>query len=277
MTQPPDARRFKAGFPVFFRYASAALSTALFMPLCLIGLSWVVPAAAQKLTDPQDREKYGRCIQLTKSNPDAAFEMALAWQDFGGGEPAGHCVAAALMGLRIYDEAARRFEALAQESRSEAAVRAGIFAHAAQAWLMDGNPRRAESVLDGALSLSPDDPALLIDRAVVRAERKNLAKAIEDLNAAINLDSQRAEAYVYRASARRQLKQYEAAEADADKALRIDPRNIEGMLERGMLRRMRGDDAGARADWVKILQIQPNSAAADSARNYLEKMDVKKK
>ncbi|MEX2449870.1 MAG: tetratricopeptide repeat protein [Rhodospirillales bacterium] len=269
-TQSPDAPKRKTGLA-----AGRGFSRFVF-PLMAVMAMLGGPAAAQHPPDQHNQEKYSLCMALSKSNPDAAFDMALAWQDFGGGEPAGHCVAAALVGLEIYDEAARRFEALAQASRAEPAIRAGIFAHAAQAWLLDGNLKRAESILDGALKLQPADPGLLTDRAVVRAERKNFPKAIEDLDAAIKLDPERAEAYVYRASARRQLEQLEAAEADSNRALRLDPGHLGGLLERGILRRLRGDAAGARADWLKILELASDSAAAQSARGNLEQMDVKK-
>lgn len=40
--------------------------------------------------------------------------------------------------------------------------------------------------------------------------------------------------------------------------------------------RLAGDDAGARADWLALLDRAPNSAAAQAARNNLERLDVKK-
>ena len=136
-------------------------------------------ASAQKLADPKQHLKYQRCIQLSKSDPDAAFDMAIAWQDFGGGDAASHCVAAALIGLKIYNESALRFETLAQSSKNEAAVRANILSQAAQAWLLDGNLNRAESVLNAALAIQTNDPNLLVDRAVVYADMKKYAEAIQ--------------------------------------------------------------------------------------------------
>jgi hypothetical protein len=59
------------------------------------------PAFGQKRVDPKQHLKYQQCLLLTKTDPDAAFDMALAWQDLGGGDAAGHCVAAALVGLDL--------------------------------------------------------------------------------------------------------------------------------------------------------------------------------
>jgi len=233
-------------------------------------------AAAQKLYHSKQHHKYQRCIALSKSNPDAAFDMALAWHDFGGGEAAGHCIATALMGLKIYNEAAYRLETLAQSSKAEADVRAGMLAQAAQAWLLDGNLGRAEFVLTTAIGLQPNDPSLYIDRAAVFADQKNYTAAIKDLNHAIKLDSTLADSYVFRASAHRRLKKFDAAKADIEQALRLDPGHIAGLLERGILRILKGDTQGARADWLEILKRAPGSPAAESAQNNLEKMDVKK-
>ena len=263
--------------PLILSGLRAALWVALLVALLVALWGTVIDAAmAQQPADPKQSLKYQRCILLSKSNPDSAFDMALTWKDFGGGEAASHCVATALIGLKIYNEAALRLESLAQSSKAKIDVRAGMLSQAAQAWLLDGNFRRAESVLNSALALQPDDANLWIDRAVVRAELKNYADVIKDLTRAIKLDPTQAESYVFRASAHRHLKKFTAAKSDAEQALRLDANHLAGLLERGILRRLEGDNAGARADWLGILKRAPNSPAAHSAQTNLEKMDVKK-
>ena len=234
------------------------------------------PAFGQKRVDPKQHLKYQRCLLLTKTDPDAAFDMALAWQDLGGGDAAGHCVAAALVGLKIYSEAALRFEKLAQSSRNDAPVRAGILSQAAQAWLLDNNPERAESVLNAAILLQPTDARLHVDRAVAYADMKKNAAAIKDLSLAIKHDATLAEGYVFRASAFRRLKKFSAAKSDIEQALRLDPKHAAGLLERGILHRLKGNKAGARQDWLNILKLAPGTPAARSAQSNLENMDVKK-
>ncbi len=234
-------------------------------------------SAAAATPEADNQKKYAACMDKARDNPEQAFETATAWRGLGGGDAAEHCAAAALIGLGQYAAAATRLEALAGRSRQGAQVKAGLLAHAAQAWLLDGKSQRAEGVLTAALKLTPDDPALLVDRAEAKAGQKNYNGAVDDLTQAIRRDNLRADAFVFRATAYRFLDMLELARSDADHALTLDPNHLEGHLERGILRRLAGDTDGARQDWMTILRLGPTSPAADSARANLEAMDVKKK
>ncbi|MBI1986571.1 MAG: hypothetical protein HYS64_07910, partial [Rhodospirillales bacterium] len=137
--------------------------------------------------------------------------------------------------------------------------------------------QRAEGVLTAALKLTPDDAALLVDRAEAKAGQKNYQGAVDDLTDAIRRDNRRPDAFVFRATAYRFLDRLELADADVEKALVLEPTHVEGLLERGILRRLKGDDAGARQDWLQVLRLAPKSPAAEAARASLEAMDVKTK
>ena len=232
-------------------------------------------AAAAPAAEIDHADEYGACMDLASRDPEEAFDKALAWRDLGGGNAARHCVAKALMGLGQYDEAARRFEALAQGIKAEPAFKAQILGHAAQAWLMDGETERAREVLAAALKLKPGDIDLLVDRAVVLATQGKYQDAIKDLDRAIAGAPFRAEVLVFRASARRRLGDLESAETDVARALALDVNHPDGLLERGILRRLRGDDDGARRDWLKVLGLVADGPLAEAARANIEKMDVK--
>jgi len=219
--------------------------------------------------------QYKACMALAKKAPQEAFETALTWRGLGGGDAAEHCVAVALIGLGQHTEAATRLEALAKKARQNATVKAGLLAHAAQAWILAGRAMRAETVLTAALKLTPSDSALMIDRAQARAGQKDYEGAVKDLGKAIELDGRAVDAFVFRASAYRHLDKLELALADVEKALALYPAHPDGLLERGILRRLRDDDAGARQDWLGILRTAPQTPAADAARRNLESMDVK--
>ena len=219
--------------------------------------------------------QYRACMALSKSAPQEAFNTALNWRDLGGGEAAEHCIAAALIGLGQYTEAAGRLEKLANRAIQKADVKAGILGHAAQAWILAGKSTRAEAVLTAALKLTPDDGILMIDRAQARAVHKDYAGAVDDLSRAIKLEDRRADAFVFRASAYRLLDKLELALADIERALTLQPGHPDGLLERGNLRRLRQDDDGARKDWLAVILSDPDSPAADAAGRNLESMDVK--
>lgn len=233
------------------------------------------PVGAQEI---DHAERYRACMAMTNNAPQQAFEEALAWRGLGGGDAAEHCAAVALIGLGQHTEAAGRLERLAEKARQNAAVKAGLLAHAAQAWILADNNARAEAVLTAALILTPGDSALLVDRAQARAGQKDYNGAIEDLNKAINSEHRPADApvdaYVFRAAAYRLLDKLELALADVEKALALQPYHPDGLLERGILRRLRQNVGGARKDWLNVIRLAPDSAAAVAARRNLESMDV---
>jgi len=238
-------------------------------------ISLVLPWNPTEAREIDHAHQYKACMALAKKSPEEAFETALTWRDLGGGDAAEHCVAAALIGLGQYTDAAGRMETLAGKAKQNSSVKAGLLAHAAQAWLLADQAARAEAVLMAALKLTPEDSALFVDRAQARAALKDFKGALEDLNHAIAREDRRADAYVFRAATYRFLDKPELALADVERALALAPTHAEGLLERGILRRLRQDNDGARQDWLRVLRLAPKSRAADASRRNLEKMDVK--
>jgi tetratricopeptide (TPR) repeat protein len=257
------------------------LMNALVLALVLVSPALVLPALAQapKTGTPapdlvKPAETYKFCLDMARSYPEQGSEFAGKWLGLSGGEPAKHCQAVALMGLREYAEAATRLEELAQSSKRDNTVRAGLLAQAGQSWLLSGDTQRAHAAQTSAITLSPNDVRLFLDRATTLAEAKNYWEAIDDLNAAIVLDPKNAEAFAFRASAYRMVEADDLALDDAEAALVLDANNLSALLERGNLHRMKGHDAQARADWLKILTLAPESEAARAARANIEKLDV---
>ena len=247
--------------------AAAALAlTALAAPTA------VAPAFGQSA----DESEYAACLKLLDHDAEAAFESALAWQDVGGGPPARHCAALALVRLGQPAEAATRLEALAADmADARPWLRAGVLAQAGQAWLTADEPERANAAFTVALEITPEAPELYIDRAQALAQAGAFWAAIDDLSRAIELAPGRADAHAFRASAYRYIDNLDLALDDAERALALAPDDPIARLERGNIRRLRGDDAGARADWLRVLSVAPGGHAADDARSNLERLDVK--
>lgn len=250
--------------------------------LCVIMLC-AAPALAQApksnkgttAPDTMDPAKtYDLCLDTARLYPEQGVEFAGRWVGLGGGAPARHCQAVALMGLREYGEAATRLEELAEKSKQTNEIRAGMLALAGQSWLLNGDNERAYAAQTAALKLMPGDVKLLLDRALTLAEAKNYWESIDDLNAAITADPKNADAYAFRASAYRMVSADDLAMDDAERALGLDANNLSGLLERGILRRMAGEDNAARKDWMRILELEPDSDVAKTARANLERLDV---
>ena len=238
----------------------------------LAGMTLLSPRQADA-AGPEQR--YADCLATAEEDPSAAYEHASSWDLEGGGDPARHCAAVALIHLGQHAEAAKRLEWLGQTIKSEDLdMRAEAYAQAAQAWLLAGDLDRAYAAQNAGLKLSPDNLELLVDRGITLASAANYRTALADLNQAHKIAPHRADILVYRASVHRYLKAMDAAMRDVQRALNLAPDLQEGFLERGILRRLMGDDDGAREDWMRVLILDEETPAAEKARINLEMMDV---
>lgn len=248
-----------------------------FEAACLIvcmGLPTLTHAATAD-DPPADGDRYQQCIDKAKDDPDQAFEDALEWRDLGGGPPAEHCIAMALLELGYAEDAASRLDALAR--RSDAGTpeqRSDLLMQAGDAWLLAKRGRLADETFSAALMLTPRKADVWAARSRARAMEEDWQMAVSDLDAAITFDNTNAEFYVLRSAARKALGQDALAREDIDTALLYDANNADALAERGMMRFDIGDTNGARQDWVKVLNTAPESAAADVARLGIERMEV---
>jgi regulator of sirC expression with transglutaminase-like and TPR domain len=225
-----------------------------------------LPPEPPRLTDSPE---YDTCLTLLRTEPEDALSMAEAWEQHGGGEGARHCTALAQLALGEPERAAGRLERLASGSKAGNAARAAVYAQAGQAWIMANQPGRAYAASTLALTLSPEDPALLVDRALAAASLGRYGEALLDLDHALKLEPGRADTLVFRAAALRHLDRQADALRDVEAALAGDPENPEALLERGILKQLQGDTAGARRDWQRTVEAAPDSPAADLARQNL--------
>ena len=219
-------------------------------------------------------EDYDRCLAMLNDDPAAASGFAEGWEATGGGEPATHCLALSKIGLGEPARAAAMLEKLAATSHGPTAARAALYAQATQAWEMADDIDHALGAATMALALSPDNPDLLIDRAVVSGSKNQFRDAIEDLTKALSADNRRADALTFRAAAWRHLEDLDRAQGDVDRALAIDPDSADALLERGILRQRRNDQAGARADWERAIELAPDTATADLAQQNIALLDA---
>lgn len=229
------------------------------------------PAAGR--AQDQDAARYAECMRLAETRPTAAWEEAGQWRGVGGGEPAKHCAAVALIGIGEYQEAAHRLEELATASRAPDPVRAGMLAQAAQAWLLAGDAERAHAAQTTALELAPGDPALLLDRAVTLATAENYRAAIDDLTAALTAAPGSVDALALRATAFRYVDEPDLAARDVTRALEIDAAHAAALVEKGVQARLAGDLDTARRAWLAAIDAAPNSAEAETARLNIQTLD----
>lgn len=232
-------------------------------------------AAGEALPLPPDVPRlaegpqYDQCLDLIRKDAEEARIYADNWDLAGGGEGAKHCAALALLSAGEPARAAERLESIARLSQASPATRASVFAQAGQAWMMAGDSGRAFAAATLALSLTPNDPDVMLDRAVALGTLGRYGDALEDLNRVLGLDPDRAEAWVFRAAAHRHLDRTDQAEQDVARALQLAPDNAEAFLERGIIRQLRGNTVAARRDWEKAMALAPDSATADLAEQNI--------
>jgi len=239
-------------------------------------LFWAAAASAAANDNPFGAaDPYQACVAAVNANAADAFEMASIWRDHGGGPPAEHCIALALIALDEPGEAASRLDLLARRMDAGAATdRARLLAQSGNAWLLANELQNAEAAFSAALKLTPGDAEIWTDRGRTRAARQDWANAETDLNSALSYDKTHPAAYVLRAGARQAQGNQAGYKADIDAALALDPTFPDALVERGAMKMDAGDAAGARADFLQVLLRAPDSAAADTVRKRIEVLEV---
>jgi tetratricopeptide (TPR) repeat protein len=231
-----------------------------------------LPAVAQAAVGTQkrmsDAAHYNTCLAASSTDPASALTNAEAWEKSGGGVPADHCAALALVNLKRYPEAASRLDQIAAERGvPNISFRVALYDQAGNAWLLAGNGAHAVQSFSAALALSAGDADLFADLARAQAMRHDWHEVDLDLNAALHLAPRRADLLVLRASARRALQRYQEANADIETALKLKPRDGDALLERGLLRKQLGDLGGARRDFQAALKSTSGETAAQAKEN----------
>ena len=225
-----------------------------------------------------DEQRYNLCLKRAHEDAASTYEQALAWHDAGGGPAAVHCSAVALVQLKEYAQAGYKLDALAREhDAGDADLRAQLLDEAGNAWILAGQPENAEASLTSAIELGDRGADVFGDRARARAMKKDWLGAESDLSDALSDDRSRPDLLVLRASARHALGKRKEARADLDEALAIAPKYAEALVERGASKLEAGDRAGARQDWQIVIATQPTGPAADAARQYIEKLELRPK
>ena len=233
--------------------------------ICLPAASWAAVGTGRA---PSDSVHYRSCLSTSNMNPAVALTDAEAWAKSGGGVPAQHCAALALVGLKHYAEAGQRLDHLAADRGvPDVSFRVALYDQAGNAWLLAGDGAHAVQCFQAALALSAGDADLFADLARAQAMRHDWHEVDLDLNAALQLSPHRADLLVLRASARRALQHYAEANADIELALKLRPGDGDALVERGLLRKQLGDLGGARRDFQAALKTASGETAAQAKEN----------
>ncbi|PHS79383.1 MAG: hypothetical protein COB59_02015 [Rhodospirillaceae bacterium] len=174
-----------------------------------------------------DRDHYEDCMVLAKSHPKDALENAKVWLRVGGGFAARHCGLAALMTLKLYDEAAQGFARLGQEFEGNDAVKTSLFIQSAKAWLGANKPELARQNAAAALTIEPENAEALLNRAKAFSLLGKFWEAADDFTRVLYHNPDSTDILILRGLAYRQIGAGELALEDFRRALSFEPENTE--------------------------------------------------
>lgn len=184
-----------------------------------------------------EAERLSACIELIETDPEAAYEDALAWLMAGNRPPARQCAALALIELGHVEEGAARLEALANAPDAGGLeARARFLGQAGNAWLLAGFPEAAVTALSNAIKIEEDNASLYADRAAARLALEQWRPALGDLDTALAADPGDPDALALRARALLALERYDEALADIEAARLAVPEDIDLLVLRGEIR-----------------------------------------
>jgi tetratricopeptide (TPR) repeat protein len=243
--------------------------TALALAFGVIGV-FAGPAAPETY----GAKSYDDCVALVAADPARAEVEADRWAQEGGGTPALHCRALALLAQGAGRRAAELMVAIASDDRTlPDEVRSEILVEAGEVFLGLGEIDLVSGIASRAVLLAREPRAALTLSARLKAEQGDWPGAVNDLDGALARGAPDAGLLVLRASARRHLGDRVAARADLLWAAEIAPELASVWLERGTLEEAGGDRDAARAAWLKAIELDREGVVGDAARLRLQRMD----
>jgi Tfp pilus assembly protein PilF len=220
-------------------------------------------------------ETYDDCIALVATDPARAGIEALRWVEDGGGAPARHCQALALLAQGADRRAAELIIEIATDDRTlPDEVRSEMLIEAGEIYLGLGEIALGRAAATRALPLASEPRAALTLSARLKAEQGDWRGAADDLDGALARGEPDAELLVLRASARLHLGELVAARGDLIWASEIAPDLASAWLERGTLEAASDAKDAARAAWLKAIELDRDGIIAEAARLRLQRMEA---
>jgi len=220
-------------------------------------------------------EDYDACLALIAEDAARAEREAGDWARFGGGAPARHCYALALIEAGAPLRAADELIGIAQEEPSLSdQARADVLVQAGELLVDADQVLTAGLVAEQAVRLAPKDGAALGLRAAVHLAENAPAKALADLNAALAAEPGDVRLLLRRASAQRRLGNAVAARDDAAFATERAPERASAWHELGRAEAALGFKPDARQSFLRAIALDRQGPVGRAARRSLQLMDA---
>jgi len=177
---------------------------------------------------------YAACMDEVERQPVHAYDTALNWKAEGGGVPARHCIASALIAMGDLQRGAERLDNLGHATELvDPNLKADIFSQAAEAFLQLNQPKQALQSVDAGLLAQPADPELHAQRARALAAEGEDALAEQELDSILRRHPDDLLALQLRATVLIRQAKLQAAGQDVAHAMKLAPTDIDVLLLRG--------------------------------------------
>ena len=204
----------------------------------LIGLGLLtLPAQAQSSSQLSEHARYTACLAMTQSDAETAFEDAVSWRNEGGGWPARHCHASALVALGDPVRGAEMLESIASIDRPGLVLpeRLGMWREAGEAWMSIDEPAQAAGAYSVAIALSDDYLPGFEGHLRASLALENWSDALSDAEHLIEAAPGLWEGWAGRAEVRLASGEPEPALEDIEQARLLAPENIDVLVLRGRI------------------------------------------
>ncbi len=204
----------------------------------LLALSAHAQTTTSELIRADEEKRLEACLKKQETDPENAYEDALAWQYEGATTNARYCVATSLIALNKYEEGAARLEELAVSQTLPISLedRAIYMAQAGNAWLTAGLPEQAIVSLSEAMRFRKFDASLFQDRARAYMAQQKWEDGEADLDEAIKIQPGDVQSYILRGRARLIQDDVDGAWSDVEQGMAIDMTNVDLLVLRGDVR-----------------------------------------
>jgi len=235
------------------------------IPILLALAAAQAPAPADAADD-----RFRRCADLARTEPQRAVETAEAWRAAGGGLHARECLGLAYAALERWPAAATAFEqaALAAEANRDPGG-ADFRVQAGNAWLAAGDAAKALKAFDSALAAGSLSPELRgevhLDRARAAVATGDVAGARTDLDKGLELVPGDPFGWYLSAALARRQGDLTRAQDDIAKAVSLAPGDAAILLEAGNIAGLSGEKEAAMGLYARAVRVAPGSDAGRAA------------
>ena len=241
----------------------------------LLGLSVVAMASAPASGPAWAVDDYDVCLEMIQTDPARAEREAGDWARYGGGAPARHCYALALIAIGAQSRAIDELLGIAAEEPDlEEPARADILIQAGEMLYDEGDQITATVVAEQALRLDTRNPGALALRARVKLDSGDVRAALRDLEDALKVRPGTARFLALRASAHRRIGRHLEARDDASFATEQAPKDASAWLERGRAEAALKDLHSARFSFLEAIDLDREGPIGEAARRALQGMEA---